>query len=105
MGLWSDRFTAPIIRVVDYSKLDADLAAELDQAPADANEPQFLVFVETTRPVGVDEATVLGRAGVAGDYVGQDLFSAALSYRAVDELSNQAWVRYLKLSRRLRPLD
>lgn len=89
---------------MNYGKLDADLSAELEQAPADRNEPEFLVFIETNRPVGPEEAGVLSRVGAAGDFVGQDLFSAALSFRAVDELSDQPWVRYLKLSRRLRPL-
>jgi len=89
---------------VDFSKLDADLSAELDQAPADPNEPAFSVFVQTDRPLRAEEAAVLSRVGVAGDFVGRDLFTATLSTRAVDELSKQPWVRYLKLSRRLRPL-
>ena len=89
---------------MDFSKLDADLLAELDQASADPSEPVFLVFVQTDRPLGPEEAAFFSRMGVAGDFVGQDLFTATLSLRAVDELSNQAWVRYLKLSRRLRPL-
>ena len=90
---------------VDFSKLDADLSAELDQTPANPDEPAFLVFVQTDRPLSQAEAAVLSRVGVAGNFVGRDLFTATLSPRAVDELSNQPWVRYLKLSRRLRPLD
>lgn len=90
---------------MDFSKLDADLAVELDQTPADPNEPAFLVFVQTDRPLGPEEAAVFSRVGVAGDFLGRDLFTATLSLRAVDELSNQPWVRYLKLSRRLRPLE
>ena len=89
---------------MDFSKLDADLLAELDQASADPNERAFLVFVQTDRPLGPEETAVFSRMGVAGDFLGQDLFTATLSLRALDELSNQAWVRYLKLSRRLRPL-
>ena len=89
---------------MDFSKLDADLSAELDQATADPNEPAFLVFVQTDRPLGPEEASVLNRLGVAGNFLGRDLFTATLSLRAIDELSSQAWVRYLKLSRRLRPL-
>jgi len=90
---------------VDFSKLDADLSAELDQAPADPNEPVFLVYVQTDRPLGPAEAAVFSRVGATGDFVGRDLFTATLSVRAIGELSNQPWVRYLKLSRRLRPLD
>jgi hypothetical protein len=90
---------------MDYSKLDADLSAELDQAPADPNEQAFLVYVQTDRPLGPQEAAVLSRAGATGDFVGRDLFNVTLSARGIDELSNQPWVRSLKLSRRLRPLD
>ena len=89
---------------MDFSKLDADLSAELDQATADPNEPAFMVFVQTDRPLGPEEAVVLSRLGVTGDFHGRDLFTATLSLRALDELSNQPWVRYVKLSRRLRPL-
>lgn len=90
---------------MDFNKLDASLSAELDQAPASPNQPAFSVFVETDRPLGPQEAAFLSRLGVTGDLLGQDLFTATLSWRAVDELSNQPWVRYLKLSRKLRPLD
>ena len=89
---------------MDFSKLDADLSAELDQAPADPNEPVFSVYIQTNRRLGPAEAAVLNRVGVAGDFLGKDLFTATLSLRALDELSDQPWVAYLKLSRRLRPL-
>jgi hypothetical protein len=89
---------------MDYGKLDADLAAELDEAATEPNAVTLSVFIQTEKPPGPEEEAHLKRLGVSEEIKGRDLFTASLSPGAIAELSSQPWVRYLKLSRRLRPL-
>jgi len=89
---------------MDYNKLDADLIAKLDEAP-DADEKPLSVFIHTTKPPGPEEESFLRDIGHNGNIAGRELFTASLSPVAIDKLSSQPWVRYLKLSRQLRPLD
>jgi hypothetical protein len=88
---------------VDYDKLDADLSAELD-AVADANEATLPVFIHTEQSNGPEQEAFLKQLGVSGEIAGREMLTANLSRQAIDELSRQPWVRYLKLSRKLRPL-
>lgn len=88
---------------MDYDKLDADLSAELDGV-ADANAATLPVFIHTEQPSGPEQEAFLRELGVSGEIAGRDVLTADLSPRAIDELSRQPWVRYLKLSRKLRPL-
>ena len=88
---------------MDYDKLDADLSAELDGV-ADSNAATLPVFIHTDQPPGPDEEALLKQLGVSGEIAGRDVLTANLSRAAIDELSRQPWVRYLKLSRKLRPL-
>ena len=90
---------------MDYQKLDADLIARLDEAPSDANEKTHAVFIHTEQAPGPEAESLLKQLGVSGDITGRDVFTATLSPGAIDKLSSQPWVRYLKLSRALRPLD
>ena len=90
---------------MDYNKLDADLIAHLAEAPAGADEKPLSVFIHTTKAPGPDEEAFLKNLGHKGDIAGQELFTASLLPRAIDKLSSQPWVRYLKLSRQRRPLD
>jgi hypothetical protein len=90
---------------MDYNKLDADLITQLGEAPADANEKRLSVFIHTTKAPGPEEESFLKSLGHNGDIGGREVFTAALSPGAIDKLSSQPWVRYLKLSRQLRPLD
>jgi hypothetical protein len=89
---------------MDYDKLDADLTAELDEAAADPSGVTLSVFIEAEKPPGPEEEAFLERLGVSGDLKGREIFTATLTAKAIAELSLQPWVRYLKLSRRLRPL-
>jgi len=89
---------------MDYQKIDAALAAALNQVP-DPEARVLSVFIHTTHPPGGAEVTFLERLGVRVDPNGRQIFTATLSARAVAELSDQPWVRYLKLSRRLRLLN
>jgi hypothetical protein len=88
---------------VNYDKLDADLSAELGGAVSDTDT--LPIFIQTERSPVPDEQSFLKQLGVSGETEGRDLFTADLSRRAIDELSHQPWVRYLKLSRKLGPLS
>jgi hypothetical protein len=90
---------------MDYNKLDADLIAQLGEAPVEAKEKTLSVFVHTTKAPGPKEESFLRGLGHSGDVAGRELFTATLSPAAIDKLSSQPWVRYLKLSKQLRPLD
>lgn len=86
---------------MDYQKLDADLIAKLDEAPSDETHS---VFIHTAQAPGPAEESFLKELGHSGDITGREVFTATLSRSAIDKLSSQPWVRYLKLSQRLRPL-
>ena len=90
---------------MDYKKLDADLIAQLGETSADADEKPLSVFIHTTKAPGPEEESFLKDLGHKGDIGGRELFPASLSPAAIDKLSRQPWVRYLKLSRQMRPLD
>jgi len=89
---------------MDYRKIDAALAAALDEVP-DPEERALAVFIHTTHTPGQAEAAILEGLGVSGISGARRVFTATLSPRAISELSEQPWLRYLRLSRRLRLLD
>ncbi len=86
----------------DHAKLDAALASALEDvsAPEDRVLP---VFVEVAGELPEAARSVLSELGVA-EPIG-NVTTATLSARQVAELSDQPWVRYLRLSGRLRLLD
>jgi hypothetical protein len=88
---------------MDYRKLDAGLAAALDDVQ-NPEEPALSVFIHTAQAPGTAESDFLQGLGVNGVTSGRRMFTATLSARAVAELCQQPWVRYLKLSRKLRML-
>jgi len=89
---------------MDYRKLDAALATELEEVQ-DVEERALAVFIHTSHAPRDTEANFLRELGVHEVTLGQQVFTATLSARAVAELSRQPWVRYLKLSRKLRLLS
>ena len=86
---------------MDYRKLDTALAAALDEVQ-DPEERSLSVFIHTAHAPGHAELTYLEDLGVRGVTQRQQVFTATLSPRAVEELSDQPWLRYMRLSRRLR---
>lgn len=88
---------------MNYQKIDAALAAALDEV-RDPDERALSVFIHTARAPVETEAALLEDLGVGVVTGEQRVFTATLSARAVAELSDQPWLRYMKLSRRLRIL-
>src|SRR5687768_3243271 len=88
---------------VDYRKIDPELAGALADA-CDLHAPSSKVFIETEHPPRDEEAAVLEAVGVSGSLQGRLIFTAELSPAQVARLSEEPWVRFLTLSRKLRQL-
>jgi hypothetical protein len=89
---------------MNYRKVDAALAAALDEVQ-DPEEQALSVFIHTDHALDSGEVEFLEGLGVTGATERRRVFTATLSPSAVAELSDQPWLRYMKLSRRLRLLD
>jgi hypothetical protein len=92
---------------VDYKKLDAALAAALDDSSdsAAAQDTRLLsVFVHLTPDASGRHGDKLARLGVPKGSLQGGIATATLSPRQVRELSEQPWVRQLRLSSPLRLL-
>lgn len=87
---------------MDYVKLDAGLSAALEDEGDE--ESALTVFIHTSRPPGRAEKAILKRFGVRGIEAEQKVFTASLSPRAIEELSEHHWVKLLRLSRKSRLL-
>jgi hypothetical protein len=88
---------------MDYRKIDAALASALEDLK-DPEERSIEVFIHTEGIPGAAEAEFLQRLGVSRDKSGRQMFTATLSAREAEELSEQPWLRYMRLSRKLRLL-
>lgn len=89
---------------MDHRKIDAALALALRDVK-DREAPSLLVFVQTTDVPAAAEAAVLQQHGVSVGKGRKKTFTATLSARSVEELSDQPWVQSLKLSSQRRPLQ
>ncbi len=89
------------MRPTDHAKLDAALASALEDVPG-PDARVLPVFVELSGEVPDAGRSMLSELGV-GEPTGS-VATATLSARQVGELSDQPWVRYLRLSGRLRLL-
>lgn len=88
---------------MDYRKIDAALAVALKDVK-DPSERALVVFIHTEHVLSATEVAFLEKLGVKIGPGERQVFTATLSANAVAELSDQPWVKYLKLSRKLRPL-
>lgn len=88
---------------MDERKIDAPLASALTDV-SDPEERAFTVFIHTAQAPDTAQAAFLSGLGVNGVTGRLKVFTATLSARVVAELSQQPWVRSLKLSRKLRLL-
>jgi hypothetical protein len=89
---------------MDYRKIDAGLAVALKDVK-DLGESALVVFIHTEHVPSATEIAFLEKLGVKIGPDERQVFTATLSANEVAELSDQAWVKYLKLSRKLRPLN
>jgi hypothetical protein len=87
---------------MNYTKVDAALAAALKRK--DTNKRIIPVFVGVKKGLGQTEMTHLQKLGITFNREIPEIFSATISQESISELSDQPWVRYLKLSTRLKPL-
>ena len=85
---------------MNYQKVDATLAAALDEIK-NAEEPTLAVFIYTARSRDETATIFLNGLGVRVYSTHQEIFTATVSPHTVKELSQQPWVRYVKLSQKL----
>jgi hypothetical protein len=88
---------------MDYQKLDSALASALSDVEG-AEEPRLVVFLHAKRPLTDDERSELEAIGIGDDVKDRQLFTATLSPRAIEALSDKPWVKSMKLSSKLRLL-
>ena len=86
---------------MNYNKVDAALSAALKSEETDKN---FIpVFVGVNKGLGQNEKEYLQKLGLIFNKDIPEIITATISQQAISELSDQSWVRYLKLSTRLKP--
>jgi hypothetical protein len=88
---------------MNYQKLDTALAIALNNVH-NPEEPSLTVFIHTESAPDAAATTLLESLGISVTS-GQNMFSATLSANSISQLSEQSWVKYIKLSQTLRPLD
>lgn len=86
---------------MNFSKLDTALILALKKNQHQSR-PCLVVFIHTQSAIDSEATAVLQGFGVSGIAANQDVFTATLSPNAVSQLSEQPWVKYMKLSRELR---
>ncbi|MGW7439881.1 hypothetical protein [Streptomyces sp. NPDC054849] len=90
---------------MDYGKLDASLAAEVDTPGLEPTDRGLLVILRLAHPPNGAEQEILRGAGVDVDDAGagRTIATASLSRQQVETLSGQPWVVSLALSSKRRP--
>ena len=86
---------------MNYNKVDAALAAALKSEETDKN--LIPVFVGVKKGLGQNEKEYLQKLGLIFNKDIPEIITATISQEAISELSDQSWVRYVKLSTRLKP--
>ncbi len=86
---------------MNYQKLDAALAMALNDVP-NQQEACLVVFIHTEPTPDAKAQAALKSMGVSNISSNSDVFTATLSPNAISQLSEQPWVRYIKLSQKLR---
>ncbi|MEA5570417.1 hypothetical protein [Calothrix sp. UHCC 0171] len=89
---------------MNYQKLDASLAMALDEVE-NSDEASLVVFVHTNQPLDANAFAFLDSLHLSGFREGKDIFTATLSPNAISELSQQPWIKYLRLSQKLRLMN
>jgi len=89
---------------MNYRKVDAKLAAALD-GMKNPEEPALSVFILMTQAPDSAVATFLKELGVKMSSPRQQILTAKVSPRAVEELSKQPWVRCVRLSGQMKMMN
>ncbi|HBB35906.1 MAG TPA: hypothetical protein DDZ80_15110 [Cyanobacteria bacterium UBA8803] len=87
---------------MNYQKLDTALTMALNEVQ-EPEERRLIVFIHTHSVPDATATAFLESLGVSVT-TGKDVFAATLSPHAISQLSEQPWVKYLRLSQQLRPL-
>lgn len=99
---------------MDYGKVDAALAAVLatdeerageSDSPSVASPPMLSVFLHVDPVAAKRKKAALAKLGLTPASLQGGIGTATLSPDQVRELSEQPWVRQIRLSQRLRLLD
>jgi hypothetical protein len=90
--------------MMNYPKIDATLAAAVDEIK-NAEEPLLTVFIYTAKTRDATATIFLNGIGVRVYSKNQEIFTATVSPQTVKKLSQQPWVRYIKLSQKLHMLN
>jgi hypothetical protein len=86
---------------MQYQKLDPGLITALDGSGSD---DRFTIFLHTNPDSHVTAEQAFSRWKAPPVSVGNNLYTATLSRDDVATLSDEAWVKYLRLSQTLRPV-
>ena len=87
---------------MNYKKLGAELVmAVTDAETLDEEEAAFKVFIRIAHAPDTHMVNYLKELGISCEPADRQIFTATLSVRAVDELSEQPWVSTLQLSKKL----
>ncbi|MEM6754523.1 MAG: hypothetical protein AAF630_16315 [Cyanobacteria bacterium P01_C01_bin.38] len=88
---------------MNFSKLDTALILALKKIE-DRSKSSLVVFIHVEPNLDSKATAILKGNGVSGITAQRDVFTATLSLNAISQLSEQPWVKYLKLSGELRLL-
>jgi hypothetical protein len=86
---------------MNYQKLDAALAMAVDEVE-NPQEATLVVFIHTEKSLNTQAVTFLNSLGIKGVMDDTDIYTATVSASTVSELSQQPWVKSIKLSQKLR---
>ncbi|MBW4644479.1 MAG: hypothetical protein KME23_16080 [Goleter apudmare HA4340-LM2] len=86
---------------MNYQKLDAALAMALNDV-SDLEASTLDIFIHTEPVLDAEAVAVLENLGISVASSGKDVFTAKLPPNAIAHLSQQPWVKHLKLSQQLR---
>jgi len=89
---------------MNYRKVDAPLAAAVDEIKS-PEESLLAIFIYTAKTRDETATIFLNGIGVRVYSKNQEIFTATVSPQTVKKLSQQPWVRYVKLSQKLHLLN
>ena len=85
---------------MNYSKIDAQLAAYLTRTPSSDRLP---VFIYTNKKLDQSERDDLKEFGIYFSNDVPTVFSATISAEELNILSDQPWIKHIKMSTKLQP--